>query len=577
MRGVDRRLLRESRAARVHLGLTVLLGLAGAALVVAQAVLLARAIARGSLGGATLSDLQPTLVALVVVVLARGLVEAAGEVAGRAGATLVMSGLRRRLAEHLLVRRAGIEGRAPAGELATLSVQGVDQLEPWLAGYLPRLVLASIVPPVTILWLLSVDAVAAIVLAVTVPVLIVFLVLVGLAARVRTEARWEALQRLGGHFVEVVQGLPTLRAHARDGAQAATLAEVGDRYRRETMGTLRIAFLSALVLELAAMLGTAVVAVTVGVQLAEGRLGLEAGLTVLLLAPELYAPLRAVGQQFHAGADGTESAGRLLDALEEPAAVIPAADPVPAPDPATGGLRLAGVDFSYPGREAVVLRGVDLDVPAGDVTAVVGPSGSGKSTIAALALRLADPTAGTVSCDGVDLRSVDVAAWRGRVAWIPQRARLFAGTLGDNVRLGRPGAGDDEVRAALYDANLGGLLAALPEGLDTPVGEGGRPLSAGEAQRVAIARAIVTGASLLVADEPTAHLDEATSELVAQALGRAARGRTVLLASHDPRLVALADHVVAIEDGRIVPAAPLLRAQAGRDAAADPQVEAVVA
>ena len=555
MRGVDPRLLRASRPARTHLTVTVILGIVAAALVVVQAVLLARAIARGALGGASPADLTPTLIALGAVLALRAVAEAAAEVSGRVGAARVLGDLRGRLARHLLVSRAGIAGREPAGELATLAVQGVDALEPWLAGYLPRLVLATAVPPVTIAWLLTVDATAAIVLAVTLPVLVLFLVLVGLAAKARTEARWHTMQRLGGHFLEVVQGLATLRAHARDGAQARTLADVSERYRVETMGTLRVAFLSALVLELAAMVGTALVAATVGMQLAEGRLGLEAGLTVLLLAPELYAPLRAVGAQFHASADGTLAVGRLLDALEEPATLgdVPAV-PSPVPSPATEPLRFEGVDFAYPGRDTTVLHDIDLELEPGTITAIVGPSGGGKSTLAALALRLADPTAGRVTCGGTDLRDMDPAAWRAQVTWVPQRPRVFAGTIAANVRLGDPQASDEDVAAALRAADLGDLVRALPDGADTLVGEGGRPLSAGEAQRLALARAFVRPVGLLVVDEPTAHLDRAAAAAVGAALARLAVGRTVLLAAHHPQVAALAARIVRVEAGRLVEA-----------------------
>jgi ATP-binding cassette subfamily C protein CydD len=552
VRGVDPRLLRASRPARRHLALTVVLGLAGGALVVVQAVLLARAIAQGAFGDADLASLTPTLVALAVVFALRAGLEAAGETAGRIGAARVLHDLRRRLARHLLVDRAGVAGRRPAGEVATLAVQGVDALEPWLAGYLPRLALAAIVPPVTIAWLFTVDPFAAVVLALTMPVLVIFLVLVGLAAKARTEARWFALQRLGGHFLEVVQGLPTLRAHARDGAQADVLAAVSERYRVETMGTLRVAFLSALVLELAAMIGIALVAATVGVQLAEGRLGLEAGLTVLLLAPEMYAPLRQVGQQFHASADGTEAVTRLLDVLDEPATLsrsTGSADRVP--DPAREPVALRGVSFAYPGREATVLRDVDLTLEPGRVTAAVGASGSGKSTLAALVLRLADPAEGAVTCGEVDLRDVDPDAWRARLAWVPQRPRVFAGTLADNVRLGDADATDEEVGAALAAACLGGLVDVLPDGVRTTVGEGGHPLSAGEAQRLALARAFVRPASLLVVDEPTAHLDADTARGVTDALARLAVGRTVLMLTHDPAVGALADTVFTVSDGRV--------------------------
>jgi ABC-type transport system involved in cytochrome bd biosynthesis fused ATPase/permease subunit len=279
-------------------------------------------------------------------------------------------------------------------------VQGVDALEGWFARYLPQVVMSAVVPPAIVVFLLWHDPVAAAMLAVTVPVLIGFMILIGLSARHSVRARWRALALLGAHFADVVRGLPTLRAHVRAGAQTATIGAISDRYRRATMATLRIAFLSALVLELVAMIGTALVAATVGLQLIDGALSLQAGLAVLILAPELYAPLRAVGQQFHASADGLGAAERILAFLDEPATVSRPAAPRPAPDPACDAVELRDVTYAYPGAERDVLRGLSLRLAPGETVAIVGPSGAGKSTLAALLLRLADPLAGSVTCAG---------------------------------------------------------------------------------------------------------------------------------------------------------------------------------
>jgi thiol reductant ABC exporter CydD subunit len=553
VRPVDPRLLRASRPARRHLALTGALAGAMAVVVVAQAALLAHAIARG-VHGSGLGPLRATLVALGVVVLARALLDGGAEAVGRWGAARVMSDLRGRLAEHLLVRRPGIDGRERTGELAALSVQGIDAVEPYFARFLPQLALATLVPVAILARLAWADPVAALVLAATVPLIPLFMALVGLATSARTEARWRSLALLSAHFLDVVRGLPTLRAHARARAQEATLADVGDRYRRETMGTLRVAFLSALVLELLAMLGTALVAGVVGVQLAGGHLGLEAGLLVLLLAPELYGPLRQVGAQFHASADGLATAGRLVDALATPAAVTAPAPATTrrAPSPAVAPLRLERVSYAYPERDGAVVSDVDLVLEPRRTTALVGPSGAGKSTLAALALRLADPTAGRVTCGGVDLRDVDPRAWRAGCAWVPQHARLYAGSVADNLRLGAPRATDAELEAALEAAGALDLVRALPGGLRTRVGDGGRALSAGEARRLTIARAFLSDAALLVLDEPTAHLDEDAAHHVGEALTRLAAGRTTLLVVHRPALAALADHVHHVAGGRLV-------------------------
>ncbi|MDP9134398.1 MAG: ATP-binding cassette domain-containing protein, partial [Actinomycetota bacterium] len=312
------------------------------------------------------------------------------------------------------------------------------------------------------------------------------------------------------------------------------------------------AFVSALVLELVAMMGTALVAATVGVQLVSGELGLTVGLTVLLLAPELFAPLRQLGAQFHATADGLAAAEQIFEILEAPPAAAVARRPRRAPDPRCAALRLEDVSFAYPEREGLVLDSVDLELRPGERVAIVGPSGSGKSTLAALLVRLADPTSGRVSCGDLDLREVDPRDWRRRIAWVPQRPTVFAGSVADNIRLGAPDAGHRRVRAAAQAANALDFIGTLPRGLQTAIGEGGRPLSAGEAQRIALARAFLRDAALIVLDEPTAHLDSSGAEAVAAAVQRLTVGRTGVLIVHNPAHARRADRVVTLERGRVV-------------------------
>jgi thiol reductant ABC exporter CydD subunit len=547
---VDRRLTRESAAARVHVAVATLLGLVTAALVVAQAALLATVIARAAVDHAGLAQLRGLLIALAAVFAGRALVAGGFELSGRLGALRVMAELRHRLARRLLIDRPGRRPAERTGELAAAAVQGVDALEAYFAGYLPSFVLATAVPVAVLIWVAPLDGTAALILALTIPILIVFMILIGKGAQARTRSRWRTLAQLSSHFLDVVRGLETLRAHRREHAQTEVLAQVGDRYRRETMATLRLAFSSALVLELCAMLGIALVAATVGVQLTAGHLSLQAGLTVLLLAPELYAPLRAVGQQFHASADGLAAAERLLAVLDEPVPTV-GGGTATAPDPKRWPLRFERVFYEYPGRPGDVLSGLDLELRAGEFVALTGASGSGKSTVAALALRLADPTAGRVWCGPVSLRDVDPAAWQRRVAWVPQRSKLMTGTIGDNIALADPHASRNQIERAAREAGLEALLGSLPDGLDTVIGDGGRRLSAGQGQRVALARAFLRDASLVVLDEPTANLDAASAAEIGRAIGRLARGRTTLLIAHDRRLALHADRVLELFGGRV--------------------------
>jgi ATP-binding cassette, subfamily C, bacterial CydD len=387
----------------------------------------------------------------------------------------------------------------------------------------------------------------------TLPLVPVFMWLVGRYTERRTRQRWRALARLSSHFLDVVRGLPTLRAFNRGEAQAARIEQVSHEYRRTTMATLRVAFLSGTVLELAATMGIALVAVTVGVRLVEGGLGLEAGLTVLVLAPELYLPLRTLAAQYHASADGLAVAERLLDLLEE-ASEAGSGHAVP-PSPLDAPIRLEQVSFAYPEREGIVLDSIDLDLAPAETVALVGPSGSGKSTIASLLLRLAEPDGGRVTVGAVDLAAYDPAAWRAQVAWVPQRPTLFRGTVAENIRLGDAAAGDVRVRAAAVLAGADGFVRELPEGYDTVVGDGGRPLSAGQLQRIAIARAFLRDVPLVILDEPTANLDADSAELVEEAVERLREGRTVLLIAHRPELARRADRIVTLVAGRVVEAA----------------------
>jgi ATP-binding cassette, subfamily C, bacterial CydD len=384
----------------------------------------------------------------------------------------------------------------------------------------------------------------------TLPLVPLFMVLIGRYTAQKTRARARALTVLATRFLDVVRGLPTLRAYNRGQAQATSIAETSEQYRQATMGTLRVAFLSGAVLELAATLGIALVAVTVGVRLVDGGIGYEAALVVLLLAPELYLPLRTLGAQYHASADGVAVAERLLELTEpEPAETHERGAPR-VPDGSV--VRLEGVSYAYPARDGLVLDGVDLELHRGETVALVGPSGSGKSTIASIVLGLADPTEGRVLVGGMERVADDLAAWRRSVAWVPQRATIFSGTVADNIRLGDAHADDAAVRAAARLAGADGFVDALPDGYETQVGDGGRPLSVGEAQRIALARAFARDAELVVLDEPTANLDPPNAEAIGGVLQQLSVGRTVLVIAHRPELAQRADRIVRLANGRVV-------------------------
>jgi thiol reductant ABC exporter CydD subunit len=559
MAAFDRRLLERTSEARTALAADTILGVVAALLVLAQAVLLARVAAR-SFEGATLHEVLVPLALLAAVVFARTVAAWGFEVVGRRAAGRILSRLRLRLVERRLRDQPSALDGAESSELATLAVTGIDALETTFARYLPQVVLAVVTPLAVLALVASIDLTSAGIMLLTLPLVPVFMWLIGRYTEHRARERWQALTILAHHFADVVRGLPTLRAFNRAHAQAEQIDLVGDRYRVATMGTLRVAFLSGTVLELAATIGVALVAVVVGVRLADGGLGFQAGLTVLVLAPELYLPIRNVAAQFHASADGAAVAGRLLDLTEAPPASDVARCRSPVPDLRTATIRLERVSFRYPSRLHPALEDVDLELAAGETVALVGPSGAGKSTIASLLLRLAEPTAGRVLVDGIDVAAFEPQAWRRQLAWLPQRPSVLRGTVAENIRLADPTASLERVRAAAELAGADGFVDTLPQGYETVVGDGGRPLSAGQARRLALARVFLRNAPLAILDEPTAHLDSESADHVAAAID-GYRGRCrMLVISHRSELAAHCDRIVRIEDGRA--AASLMEAVA---------------
>ena len=432
-----------------------------------------------------------------------------------------------------------------------LATRGLDAVDAYFARYLPQLVLACVVPFVLGVKAASDDVTSAVIVACTLPLIPVFMVLIGLGTQAQMDRQWSTLSRLSHHFLDVVTGLPTLKMFRREAAQVATIRRVSNDLRRTTMRTLRVAFLSSMALELLASLSVALIAVSIGVRLVDGSLTLRVGLTVLLLAPEVYLPWRRVGAAYHASVEGVTAVSRALDVIESPSTGAPVESHTttarPAPSLRRAAITLDQVRVEYPGRPVAALDDFSLTIEPGEIVAVVGPSGCGKSTLLSVLLRFVDPVAGRVVVDGHDVADFDVEQWRRQLGWVPQRPRLFAATVADNIRLGAPSASDAAVvgaaRAAAAD-----FIEALPAGLDTRVGEGGVGLSVGQAQRIAIARAFLRDAPLLLLDEPTTGLDGGTEREVSDALVSLMRGRTVVLTSHRPALFTRATRVIRLPD-----------------------------
>lgn len=578
----ERRPLPAGRAGRRALIVAVALGAAAGALVVAQAGLLARVVADSGRGpGAWSAGLGGLLGGLAVVAVLRALGSWAAETMAARAAAEVRLALRAALASRLVALGPRFASAERTGELAGTLGAGVESTDAYIARYQPQLALSFIVPLLVGAAVFRADWLSGVVLAATWPLIPLFMYLIGGVARRRSRQQWVALARMSARFLDAVQGISTLVTFGRAADEAATVWSTSERFRAATLQVLKVAFLSALTLEWLATLGTAVVAVELGLRLLSARVGFEAALFVLIVTPEFYRPLRALGAAFHAAMTGREAGERMSELLDQPdprAAVAPVAPGATSSARSTapgvrlqvsvaetappagagsgavgdGGLALDRVSFRYGADRPAALEEVSFEIAPATTTALLGPSGSGKSTVAHLALRFIDPGAGRLIAGGIGLETIDTDDWRGRVAWLPQRPHLFHGSVLDNLRLARPDASASDVERAVALARADEFVRRLPGGLGAPIGEGGSRLSRGQAQRLALARAFLKDAPFLVLDEPTSHLDPENDALVSDAVRELSRGRTVLLIAHRLTAVAGANRLVVLSHGRVV-------------------------
>ena len=541
-------LLAEAKKIRGLLLVVVLLAAGTGLLVVFQARQLSIACQRIVMQGEDVASVVSIAGILALIATGRCICTCLLEHKSAAVAAEVKRSLRSRLYRKIqALGPAGVAGEEPGSLIETIT-RGVDELEPYFTRFIPQLFLAAILPLMFLVIIVPSEWRSSLVLLFSAPFIPLFMVLIGKGSEQLHRRQWRRLSRMAGHLIDLVQGLPDLIIFGAAKKEAATVARVSEEYRSATMSVLRVAFLSAFALEFFATVGTAVVAVIIGFRLLAGALTLQEGLFVLLMVPEFYLPLRNLGLSYHARMQGVAAAERIAPLLAKPfpegfSGTLPAPEGAPA-------ICFEEVSFRYGGDRGGVTC-INLDLPSGSITALAGESGAGKSTLARLLAGLARPEAGRILVNGLDLTTLAPDSWRARLAWVPQNPYFTAGTLRENLLLGRPDAAESEINAALEAAAAAGFVTALPLGLDTVLGDRGAGLSGGELKRLALARAYLCRATVVILDEPTAGLDAENERLVGEALEKLARGRTVLLISHREQTLSRVDRVAEMIDGRI--------------------------
>jgi ATP-binding cassette, subfamily C, bacterial CydD len=539
------------RQIRGTLWLVVGCGLVATALTIAQMFSLSKIVGRVFLAHGTLPLVMPLLLWLLVIIVVRMLVIWGREVLARRGAVRVKADLRQRLFAHLLRLGPAFCQGERTGELAATASEGIERLDPYISRYLPQIYLSVLAPLLILLFIFPIDWSSAVLLLITAPIIPLLMFLIGSYAEQHMQRQWLALSRMSAHFLDVIQGLTTIKLFGREMAERERIARISDGFRMKTLHVLRIAFLSGGVLEFMTTAAIGLVAVTLGIRLLNGGISFEDAFLVLLLAPEFYRPLRDLGTHRHAGMEGKASAQRIAELLETPPPVQSAAVAEQHPEqPLT--LTLTDLSYTYPDATTPALQDVTLTLRPGTCTALVGRSGAGKSTLVNLLLRFLDAQGGSISVNGLPLAALPVEQWREYIALVPQRPYLFAGSVAANIRLARPDASFEEIERAAEQAGALEFIQRLPQGFETEIGEQGGRLSAGQLQRLALARAFLKDAPLLILDEPTSHLDPESESLFRHSLERLLPGRTALIIAHRYNTIANADQVAVLDAGRLI-------------------------
>ncbi|MWV54668.1 thiol reductant ABC exporter subunit CydD [Chlorobium phaeovibrioides] len=549
----DRRLFGLIRENRTPFVLSFLSGALAGLMMIGQAFSLSTAINAAFILHKPLSALKEPIALFALFSVLRMLLTWAGHTEANRGTLQIRKKIFSRLAATVARRGPLLARSMQSGKLSLTMQKGVGALDAYFSQFVPQLFLAVAIPVLILIAVFPTDLISGIILLVTAPLIPVFMALIGKRAGALTDRQWESLSRMSGYFLDMLQGMTTLKIFARSRIQHDAIREAGENFRAATMKVLKIAFLSSLTLELVGTIGTALIAVGIGVRLLSGSMAFQSALFVLILTPDFYLPLRQLGQKFHAGMEGESAAKDIFAILEDE-----------SPEPRNGTatperksvqslpISYLNVSYSYPRSSTQALKAATCCIPAGTTTAIIGPSGSGKSTLLSMILRFADPDSGTISIGTDPLESFSIEAWQKLISWVPQHPFLFNETLRENILMANREASLEELQRAIVFSGLEGVAAGLPQGLDTPIGEEGARLSGGEAQRVALARAFIKDSPILVLDEPTSHTDPELEASLSASIKTLMENRTTIIIAHRLETVRNAGHIIMLQDGAVM-------------------------